>query len=139
MIFSIPSVDFRFSVKIGLVLSIFSWMSFSSKHLLPLHCTFFLLSAPSSWFLPGFVDFILQAPSPATLLIISTCLLVQCTHLQLISFAIAAVVLLNVHLLKRRSGGAIAFFSQSEQNHAGLNPGIRIINQNNEMQRMSPL
>ncbi len=30
------------------------------------------------------------------------------THLQLISFATAPVVLLIVHLLKRRSGGAIA-------------------------------
>jgi hypothetical protein len=56
---------------------------------------------------------------------------VQWTHLQLISFAIAPLVLRIVHLLKRRSGGAIAsFFFQSEQNHAGLNPGIRIINQN---------
>ncbi len=34
--------------------------------------------------------------------------IVQWTHLQLISFAIAPVVLLIVHLLKRRSGGAIA-------------------------------
>ena len=33
---------------------------------------------------------------------------VQWTHLQFISFAIAHVVLLIVHLLKRRSGGAIA-------------------------------
>ncbi len=33
---------------------------------------------------------------------------VQWTHLQLISFAIAPVVLLIVHLTKRRSGGAIA-------------------------------
>ncbi len=33
---------------------------------------------------------------------------IQWTHLQLISFAIAPVVLLIVHLLKRRSGGAIA-------------------------------
>ncbi len=32
----------------------------------------------------------------------------QWTHLQFISFAIAHVVLLVVHLLKRRSGGAIA-------------------------------
>ena len=32
----------------------------------------------------------------------------QWTHLQLISFAIAPVVLIIVHLLKRLSGGAIA-------------------------------
>ncbi len=38
---------------------------------------------------------------------ISLCV-VQWTHLQLISFAIAPVVLLIVHLLKRPSGGAIA-------------------------------
>ncbi len=34
-------------------------------------------------------------------------------------------------------GSNCFLFSQSEQNHAGLNPGIRIINQNNERQRNS--
>ncbi len=34
--------------------------------------------------------------------------ILQWTHLQLVSFAIAPVVLLIVHLLKIRSGGAIA-------------------------------
>ncbi len=43
----------------------------------------------------------------------------QWTHLQLISFAIAHVVLLIVHLLKRRSGGAIANESTVQQNMRG--------------------
>ncbi len=55
---------------------------------------------------------------------------IQWTHLQLISFAIAPVVLLIVHLLKRRSEGAIANKSTVQTNgcyRSGTNVAVVIV------------